>query len=155
MMRYSTDGREYGCRTDRGCLVKIFRGPAEKTGIKRPLGELEKLVMEVVWAEGAITSTEVHERLSRVRTIAPTTVITTMDRLAKKDILRRQQEGKAYRYSAAVTREELGRRIVRKALEELLLEYPDAVHSLFAEAVGDDEAVRIEDLRELLQEQDE
>jgi BlaI family transcriptional regulator, penicillinase repressor len=132
--------------------VRIFRGPAEKTGIKRPLGDLEKLVMEVVWTRGSVTSTEVHEQLSRERTIAPTTVITTMDRLAKKGILGRQSEGKGYRYAAAVTREALGRRIVRKALEELLAEYPDAVHSLFAEAVGDDEAVHLEELRRLLQE---
>jgi predicted transcriptional regulator len=133
----------------------MFRGPAEKTGIKRPLGELEKLVMEIVWAQGAVTSTEVHERLQQVREIAPTTVITTMDRLAKKGILQRRSEGRGYRYVAAVTREELGRRVVRKALEELLAEYPEAVHSLFAEAVGDDEAVRLDDLRQALREQAE
>jgi predicted transcriptional regulator len=133
----------------------MFRGPAEKTGIKRPLGELEKLVMEIVWARGPITSTEVHEALQQAREIAPTTVITTMDRLAKKGILRRQPEGRGYRYSASVTRHELGRRVVRKALEELLAEYPEAVHSLFAEAVGDDEAVRLDDLRQALREQAE
>lgn len=133
--------------------MRSFRGPAEKTGIKRPLGELEKLVMEVIWARGSVTSTEVHEQLSRERAIAPTTVITTLHRLAQKGILYRQQEGKAYRYATRVTREELGRRIVRKAMEELLAEFPEAVHSLFAEAVGDQEAVQLEDLRQMLQEE--
>jgi predicted transcriptional regulator len=55
-----------------------------------------------------------------------------MERLAEKGILSRAREGKAYHYRAAVTREELERRIVANALDRLVQQFPTAVASFFA-----------------------
>ncbi|GAA1621221.1 BlaI/MecI/CopY family transcriptional regulator [Kribbella alba] len=84
----------------------------------RPLGELERLVMEQLWsAEDALTVREVHERLVGTRELAYTTVMTVLDRLAKKRLTERERDGKAWRYRAAAPREELAADLMRDALD--------------------------------------
>ena len=84
----------------------------------RPLGDLERLVMEQLWAtSAALTVREVHEQLSRTRELAYTTVMTVLDRLAKKGLTERERDGKAWRYRAAAPREELAADLMRDALE--------------------------------------
>lgn len=52
----------------------------------------------------AVTVREVLEDLARERSIAYTTVMTVMDNLRQKGWLRREEEGRAYRYEAVSTR---------------------------------------------------
>ncbi|WP_333766925.1 BlaI/MecI/CopY family transcriptional regulator [Streptomyces sp. IBSBF 2435] len=71
----------------------------------RPLGDLEDAVMTRVWAwNRPVTVREVLEDLARDRTIAYTTVMTVMDNLRQKGWLRREADGRAYRYEAVSTR---------------------------------------------------
>jgi predicted transcriptional regulator len=51
-----------------------------------------------------VTVREVLEDLQQERSIAYTTVMTVMDNLHQKGWLRREQEGRAYRYAAVSTR---------------------------------------------------
>jgi predicted transcriptional regulator len=69
------------------------------------LGELEDAVMSRVWQwNRPVTVREVLEELRRERSIAYTTVMTVMDNLRRKGWLRREAEGRAYRYEAVSTR---------------------------------------------------
>lgn len=80
------------------------------------LGELERAVMEVLWSAGGSQSVrEVHTRLGR--DLAYTTVMTVLDRLAKKGVVRRQRDGRAFRYEPAQTREELVAEVMLTALD--------------------------------------
>src|SRR5680860_934845 len=69
------------------------------------LGPLEQDVMDVAWRLGDATVRDVHEELVRDRKIAYTTVMTTMARLAKKGLLRRDTTGLAHRYRPAVSQD--------------------------------------------------
>jgi predicted transcriptional regulator len=72
----------------------------------RRLGALEDAVMTRVWEwNRPVTVREVLEDLQRTRSIAYTTVMTVMDNLHHKGWLRREREGRAYRYEAVSTRE--------------------------------------------------
>jgi predicted transcriptional regulator len=74
--------------------------------------------MEQLWAaQGALTVREVHERLVGTRELAYTTVMTVLDRLAKKHLTERERDGKAWRYRSAAPREELAADLMRDALE--------------------------------------
>jgi predicted transcriptional regulator len=74
--------------------------------------------MEQLWsAEDALTVREVHERLVGTRELAYTTVMTVLDRLAKKHLTERERDGKAWRYRAAAPREELAADLMRDALD--------------------------------------
>lgn len=63
------------------------------------LGDLEQHVMAVLWrAQRALSVREVHELLHYTRPVAYTTVMTVLDRLAKKDVVERRLDGRAWLY---------------------------------------------------------
>ena len=83
---------------------------------QRGFGDLEATVMDRVWApEGGVTVREVFDELAGVRQIAYTTVLSTMDNLHRKGWVRRDREGKAYRYWPTMTREERSANLMRAA----------------------------------------
>ncbi|REF35216.1 BlaI/MecI/CopY family transcriptional regulator [Thermasporomyces composti] len=82
------------------------------------LGNLERDVMEQVWAAGApVTVREVHEALAKDRDLAYTTVMTVLDRLAKKNVVRRVRDGRAYRYEAVATKDQMVADLMREVLD--------------------------------------
>lgn len=91
------------------------------------LGDLERVVMEHLWeaadragtAFGGATVREVHARFEGEREIAYTTVMTVLDRLAKKGLVTRERDGRAWRYSPADTREALTAATMRRTLVDM------------------------------------
>jgi predicted transcriptional regulator len=120
-----------------------------KTGDASPLGHLETAVMEVVWSRATPTPVgEVHDALAGDGQVAYNTIKTTMERLAEKGILSREKEGKAYLYTAAVSREDLERRIVSATLDRLVKQFPQAVASFFVQpsaGVSDEKLALLQD----------
>lgn len=104
------------------------------------LGALERAVMDRLWAaDGAQSVREVHQALGAERELAYTTVMTVLDRLAKKQLVRRTRDGRAYRYTPARTREQL----VAEAMDAALGEGgPDRNAALvaFVDRISADEA---------------
>ena len=85
----------------------------------RGFGDLEAVIMHRVWEHGrAVTVRELFDELAAERTIAYTTVMSTMDNLHRKGWLDRVKEGKAYRYTATASREEYSARLMREALAD-------------------------------------
>lgn len=83
----------------------------------RVFGELEAVVMDQLWAMGgAATVREVLERLQGERSIAYTTVLSTMDNLHRKGHLTRVREGKAHRYQTVVGHAEHAAGLMRQAM---------------------------------------
>ena len=73
----------------------------------RQLGQLEAAVMDRLWTWGRPVSVrEVLEDLVRERPLAYTTVMTVMDKLHSKKLVRREKHGKADLYAAISSREE-------------------------------------------------
>ncbi len=66
------------------------------------LGRLELSVMEIMWSRGEATVRDVVADLARP--LAYTTVMTTLDRLYKKNLLDRRKEERAFRYSPRFSR---------------------------------------------------
>lgn len=84
------------------------------------LGTLERDVMAHLWDAGsAQTVRQVHEALSGPpleRGLAYTTVMTVLDRLAKKGVVRQERAGRAFEYSPVQTREEMTAAVMLEAL---------------------------------------
>ena len=75
-------------------------------------GQLERRVIETLWAGGELTVSEVLEDLGSSH--AHTTIMTVLDRLHRKQRVRRRKKGQAWVYRAASTREaELGAELTR------------------------------------------
>lgn len=82
------------------------------------LGNLERDVMDQIWAaSGPVTVRDVHEALAVERDLAYTTVMTVLDRLAKKGVVHRVRDGRAYRYQAASGKDQLVADLMREALD--------------------------------------
>ncbi|MCW2900354.1 MAG: transcriptional repressor, CopY family [Streptosporangiaceae bacterium] len=99
--------------------------------------------MEVLWAhEDAggqpATAREVGHALAGERDLAYTTVMTVLDRLAKKGFLRRTRDGRAWRYRPAASREDYVTELMLGALE--LTGDRGAALAHFAQSVSGDEA---------------
>ena len=89
--------------------------------------------MAVVWSRAGDTASvgDVHSALPEGQRVAYTTVKTTLERLAQKGILTQTRAGKAYLYRAALSQEDLERRIVTRALDRLVEQFPTAIASFF------------------------
>jgi len=88
------------------------------------LGPLEQRLLEALWERGHATVRELIE--SSCGDLAYTTVMTTLDRLFKKNLLNRKSEGRAFRYAPCFTREELHREVAGEAIRQLLNASPAA-----------------------------
>ena len=77
------------------------------------LGALELEVLKIIWECPACTVAEVAERLSR-RQYARTTVLTVIQRLHAKGLLKRRKEAGIFRYSATQPREQVLSRLIAR-----------------------------------------
>lgn len=84
------------------------------------LGDLERAVLEVLWDSGdeSLTVREVHEAIAAGRDLAYTTVMTVLDRMARKDLVEQERAGRAYRYRARSSRSEMTAELMRDTLGE-------------------------------------
>ena len=76
---------------------------ALRTDVQR-LGPLEHTVMEILWKRGECNVHDVIENLDRP--LAYTTVMTTLDRLFKKNLLDRRKDERAFIYFPRLSRKE-------------------------------------------------
>lgn len=107
--------------------ITVFR--PDRPGIRKVLGDLEAEIMELVWERPAgqgTTVREVFELLYERRRIAYTTVMNTMTRLARKNLLRVEKADQAYVYYPAMSQPEFVSRFVGRILEDLLVSFSGA-----------------------------
>ena len=100
--------------------------------------------MDRIWKREASAATsvrDIYEEMAAERTIAYTTVMSTMDNLHTKGWLSRERDGKAYRYRPTLTREEHSARLMREALDGG--GHPDLVLTHFIEQIGTEESESI------------
>ncbi|HKE69839.1 MAG TPA: BlaI/MecI/CopY family transcriptional regulator [Nocardioidaceae bacterium] len=109
------------------------------------LGDLERDVMDRLWdAPGPRTVREVYDELVAERDLAYTTVMTVLDRLARKKMVTRTRDGRAYRYRPTHSRAELTAELMHEALSVDRLDRTAAlVH--FADRVTPEEAAALQE----------
>jgi predicted transcriptional regulator len=95
------------------------RKRSKKLGING-LSTLEADVMNIVWEHKKITVREVHETMLEEGYIPYTTVMAAMNNMAQKGLLKQNRDGKAYVYSAAVTRDAMAKNIVDTVVSRIL-----------------------------------
>jgi len=114
------------------------------------LGPLEQQLLEELWN---CKSATVRELLDQGRLkLAYTTVMTTLDRLYKKQLLNRVAEGRAFRYFPRHTQEEIKKAAAGETIRDLLSSSPAASLPLsyLVEAVSEHDASLLDELQDLL-----
>ena len=114
------------------------------------LGPLEQQLMHALWMRGSATVRELIE--DGGMSLAYTTIMTTLDRLYKKELLARVAEGRAFRYSPRFSEEQLNRAAAGEAIRQLLGTHSSALPlSYFVEAVSDHDAKLLDELQRIVE----
>lgn len=90
----------------------------------RLLPELELEVMKVLWRRDAATVADVQEELKPGRPLAYTTVMTVLDRLARKGAAGRDKQGRGYLYRPAVSEQEVCELAFERLLDDFFSRSP-------------------------------
>ncbi|WP_312681276.1 BlaI/MecI/CopY family transcriptional regulator [Stenotrophomonas chelatiphaga] len=93
------------------------------------LTDSERRILEVLWKKKEASVREVADELSRSKPVAYTTVLTMFKVLDKKGLVHHRTEGRAFIYSAAISRGEAR----RQALENLLRSFFNDSPSVLAQ----------------------
>jgi predicted transcriptional regulator len=114
------------------------------------LGPLEQQLLSALWMRGNATVRELLD--AGDLKLAYTTVMTTLDRLYKKQLLNRTADGRAFRYSPRYTQQELEKAAVGETIRQLLGSEQAASLPLsyLVEAVSEHDARLLDDLQRLL-----
>ena len=131
-------------------LLRGFSRPSE--AIIASLGKLERETMNEVWKQKEVSVRCVEVAMDE--RIAYTTVMTTLDRLYKKGLLKRRKEGRAFLYSAHYSPEELERGVTEDVISSLLdagTERVEPVLACIVDAVSEHDRVLLDDLERLVQ----
>lgn len=100
------------------------------------LGELEKEIMDFIWSKNQpVTVRMIYESISRKRKTAYTTVMTIMNRLVNKKLLKRIPEGKAYSYLAAYSKNKFLTKVSRQIIKNFVLNFGDTAIASFVQEI--------------------
>nr|WP_285779269.1 BlaI/MecI/CopY family transcriptional regulator [Microtetraspora sp. NBRC 13810] len=109
----------------------------------RGLGDLEATIMDWLWAHRRPASVkDVLEDLRRERDIAYTTVMTVMDKLHTKGLLKRHLAGRAYLYETVASKEAYTADLMRESLASSGNQAATLVH--FLERLTPEEAAALQ-----------
>jgi predicted transcriptional regulator len=116
-----------------------------------PLHELETEVMEELWARGEANVREVLDAINAREEMqrAYTTILTVMQRLAAKDMLRRERRGRLDVYVPALSREAYAEARAAAGVGALVSEYGDVALAHFARHMSGLDPKRREQIRRL------
>jgi len=107
--------------------------------------------MEFVWQAGEVSVRDVHIHFKSA--IAYTTLMTTLDRLAKKDLLSRRKAGRAFAYAPTTTSREIASTIASELVVSFLDDDPGdglMLLSTLVDAIGEKDRSLLPSLERLI-----
>lgn len=107
--------------------------------------DAERAILEVLWKKKEASVREVADELSKKKPVAYTTVLTMFKILDKKGLVSHRTEGRAFIYSAAISRTEAR----RQALENLLKQFFNGSPNVLAQHLVNEHDMDVEELKAL------
>lgn len=132
-------------------LLRGFRRPREVASLA--LGKLEQQVLDEAWLRGEVSVRDIYVVFGEK--IAYTTLMTTLDRLYKKQLLDRRKDGRAFLYAPAVSREEFDHGIREDVIEGLLGSGAEGIEPVLAcivDTLSEGDRELLDELDRLVQE---
>ena len=121
-------------------------------GLAKVLGDLEARVMHAVWYLGKpATARTVHEKVLVEHAVAIHTVITVLNKLVDKGLLRREKRDDLLHYEATLSEEDFRSQASRRLMEGILSFGPEAVTASFVDILADRDPEQLAELARLVQ----
>jgi predicted transcriptional regulator len=129
-------------------LLRGFKRPREVITVA--LGKLERQVLEETWRRRETTVRDVF--IAFEEKVAYTTLMTTLDRLYKKNLLDRHKDGRAFSYTPLVTPEELEQGIREDVIDGLLGQgsLGEPILACIVDAIGERDLESLDELDRLI-----
>ncbi len=108
------------------------------------LAPLELDCMNTLWPVGEATVREIRDLLAARRARAYTTIMTIMDRLARKGVVERRKAGRAYVYRAKLSAEDARAQALAQVVENFFGGSKDALRAELDTAKAASQAAAIE-----------
>ena len=127
-----------------------FRIRSGRRALELRLHDLEAAIMDVVWTRKLtrFCVADVLSELAKHRTIAYTTVMTTLARLHEKGLLARERDGKRYLYTPKASRQEFLESTAREVLDKAVGGH--TAMALLIEKVGEASDAELDELEALI-----
>lgn len=109
------------------------------------LTDSERAILEVLWKKKEASVREVADELSKKKPVAYTTVLTMFKILDKKGLVSHRTEGRAFIYSAAISRSDAR----RQALENLMKQFFNGSPNVLAQHLISEHDMDPEELKAL------
>jgi len=122
-------------------------------GLAKVLGDLEARVMQVVWPACApLSAREVHAKIVRKHDVALLTVVTVLNKLVDKGLLRRAKEDGVFHYDPVLTETEFRDQTARRVVKGILSFGPAAIAASFVDALAEQDPDQLAELERLVRE---
>ncbi len=120
-------------------------------GLAKVLGDLEARVMRAVWDIGEPAPAKVvHARVVKRHKVALLTVVTVLNKLVGKGLLRRERRDDLLHYEAHWTEDEFMAHASRHVVEGVLSFEPDAVATSLVDVLAERDPERLAELGKLI-----
>lgn len=100
------------------------------------LGPLEQQIMRHVWdaaGKEPVFVRQIFKLINKERQIAYTTVMTIMNRLEEKGLLKREKDGKAYLYTPQTSQQKTVKSLVHQTMQSLVNQFGHEAITAFAD----------------------
>lgn len=101
----------------------------------KQLSELEQQVMSLVWERKELSVRDALGALQKDRKFAYTTVATILERLHKKGLVKKKQEGLAWIYTPKVSQSSYSKNVARSFVDKFFSSFGDTAIASFAETI--------------------
>lgn len=122
------------------------------SGLAKVLGDLEARVMRTVWAlDRPVPARAVHERVAGEHRVAIHTVITVLNKLVEKGLLRRDKRGDLLHFQPTMSEDEFRTHASRQVVEGILSFGPGAVTASFVDVLAERDPEQLAELARLVE----
>jgi len=115
------------------------------------IGSLEADILTIIWQQEKTTVRDVYEVLREQRSIAYTTVMTVMNNLVKKHLLKQDKSGVAYHYTAEIDGREVGKVVLESVVHKLIGDDTGAAVAMLLDLDEDLTPEQLDEIRASLQ----
>lgn len=99
--------------------------------------EVELEILQILWAHQPTTVRFVYEKIAKTREVSYTTILTFLQRMAKKDMVKRSKKGKTHYYTAVPKETEVQKNLFQRLLNTA---FKGSTIKMVMHALGQDKA---------------
>ena len=120
-------------------------------GLAKVLGDLEARVMHACWdLDGPANAREVHQQVKREHRVELLTVITVLNKLVAKGLLKRAKRDDLFHFEPQLSEEQFVAHASRRVVEGILSLAPDAVAASLVDVIAERDPEMLAELARLV-----